>query len=125
MISNRLSFIILLLWATGLQAQSVAPLSYEQCQRQAFSSADFRHCMQQELKRVDGLLNRYYRQAMKTLQPFRRPELRRVQRLWIAYRDARCGFFNHAESGSGGVLDELQCLIDETARRARELSELY
>jgi len=125
MIPKRLPLIIPLLWADAMEVRSDAPSSYEQCQRQAFSSADFRHCMQQELERVDGLLNRDYRKAMKTIQPLRRSELRRVQRLWIAYRDARCGFFNHAESGTGGVLDELQCLIDETARRARELSELY
>ncbi len=98
---------------------------YERCQQSALSSADILGCMETELRRVDRLLNRRYRQAMAGIQPFRRDELRRVQRLWIRYRDARCGFFNHRESGSGGRLDEMQCRIDETARRAQELSELY
>ncbi len=121
---SNLWLAIALLLPLLLPAQ-VHPSDYERCQQSAFSSADILGCMENELRRVDGLLNRYYRQAMDRIQPFRHDELRRMQRLWIRYRDARCGFFNNRESGSGGLLDEMQCRIDETARRARELSELY
>ncbi len=105
-------------------AREPAP-EYQACLKQAFSTMDTLACMSGELRRVDALLNRHYREAMDRIHPFRRSDLRQVQRAWIRYRDARCGFFNHRESGSGGRLDEMQCLIDETARRARELAEVY
>ena len=126
LIMHLIALLLLLASATASPA-SPGPASsgYSRCLQSALSSVAVLGCMNAELKRVDRQLNRNYRRAMGEIQPFRRDELRRMQRLWIRYRDARCGFFNHRESGSGGRLDEMQCRIDETARRARELAEIH
>ena len=44
-----------------------------------------------------------------------------MQNLWIKYRDAKCNFFYHKESGSGGQNDAMDCYIDMTQQRADEL----
>jgi uncharacterized protein YecT (DUF1311 family) len=123
----RLIALLLLLASATASLASPEPESsaYSACLQSALSGVAILECMDAELERVDRQLNRNYHRAMSEIQPFRRDELRRVQRLWIRYRDARCGFFNHRESGSGGRLDEMQCRIDETARRAQELAEIY
>ncbi|WP_318439095.1 lysozyme inhibitor LprI family protein [Photobacterium leiognathi] len=50
-------------------------------------------------------------------------DLRKTQRLWIQYRDAKCGMFYHSESGSGGLEDLNDCMIKETIQRTKELNE--
>ncbi len=82
-------------------------------------------CIEQELKVQDKQLNIAYHKAKKSIQPFRVNALKEMQRAWIKYRDAKCGFFYHKQSGSGGVTDALQCTLDETIHRIKELKELY
>ena len=99
---------------------------YQTCeQHQGASTSGILACMEEELKRQDHQLNLAYKEARKRLQPFRLNALKAVQRQWIAYRDAKCGFFNHAQSGSGGKIDEQQCLIETTITRTHELEELF
>ncbi len=80
-----------------------------------------RMCSSQELKYQDKLLNKNYKDAMKRLDKGKQDELKKVQRLWVKYRDARCNF----QFGlTGGTIDLLMgdgCLVDMTAQRAKEL----
>ncbi|WP_233219116.1 lysozyme inhibitor LprI family protein [Photobacterium sp. GB-27] len=80
-------------------------------------------CMNEELSKRDKLLNTAYKQYMARIQDFRKEDLRKTQRLWIQYRDAKCGMFYHSESGSGGLEDLHDCLITETIQRTKELNE--
>jgi len=82
-------------------------------------------CLEQELRLQDKKLNIAYQKAKKSIQAFRVDTLRKVQRAWIHYRDKKCAFFYHKESGSGGISDALQCELDETIRRTKELETLY
>ncbi len=81
-------------------------------------------CMDRELKRQDRKLNLAYRKLMQCLPEERRDELKSIQRLWIKYRDKKCSFYYHKNSGSGGLADMGQCQLDETIRRTIELEEL-
>lgn len=82
-------------------------------------------CFEEELKKQDEKLNKSYKKAKESIQPFRVEALRDVQRKWIAYRDSKCRFFNHQESGSSGALDEQSCLIKETITRTKELENIF
>ena len=82
-------------------------------------------CLEEELNREDKKLNTAYKKAKESIQPFRRESLKKVQLAWIAYRDAKCGFLHHKESGSSGSLDEQECLIKETMIRAKELKDIF
>jgi len=95
--------------------------AYDRCVQNAQSTADALACLDAEYRRQDEKLNAAYREARQRLQPFRRDTLRDVQRAWMAYRDAKCRFYRHKESGSGGALDAVQCLVDTTILRTVEL----
>ncbi len=117
----------LLLWlpfllsAECIDIQALYTTKYEQCSRNAHGSADELACLDAEFRRQDACLNRIYKMVRAKIQPSRRKALRDLQRRWIAYRDAKCTFFNHETSGSGGVMDVAQCLVDETIERTVEL----
>ncbi len=97
---------------------------YDRCMEEAMGTADVVACMEAEIGRQDRRLNENYRKAMKMLSKERRKVLRSVQRRWIRYRDAKCGFLYFSQSGSGGLEDMQQCLLIETIRRADELENL-
>jgi len=82
-------------------------------------------CLEEELNREDKKLNTAYKKAKESIQSFRRESLKKVQLAWIAYRDAKCGFLHHKDSGSSGSLDEQECLIKETMIRAKELKDIF
>ena len=67
-------------------------------------------------------LERYLDQLESS--PDKRLPLQDVQRLWIKYRDANCGF---AGSATGGTIDQVNgsgCVLDMTQTRAQELEDL-
>ena len=82
-------------------------------------------CMEEELKEQDRALNIAYKEAKTSIQPFRVNTLKEVQRKWIAYRDSKCAFFHHKESGQVGSIEEESCLIKETITRTKELKEIF
>jgi uncharacterized protein YecT (DUF1311 family) len=91
----------------------------------ALSNADAIICIKQELNFQDKKLNQAYKKAINKVQPFRKKDLRDIQRMWIKYRDKKCSFYYHKESGSGGLSDMLECKLDETIKRTIELNEVY
>ncbi len=79
-------------------------------------------CLEKALQAQQARLEQALHQALKALPPPRRAELQRTQELWRQYRDAKCRLLYTPESGSGGLLDMQQCLLDETCRRTGELA---
>ena len=62
--------------------------------------------------------------ALAAQEGARKQQLQDVQRLWIKYRDANCGF---AGSATGGTIDQVNgtgCVLDMTQTRAQELEDL-
>jgi len=82
-------------------------------------------CMDKELKLQDAKLNKEYHNAMGRIQEFRKEDLKKIQKLWIKYRNAKCEFYYHKYSGSGGITDSIQCTINETMQRTQELKNTY
>jgi uncharacterized protein YecT (DUF1311 family) len=83
-----------------------------------------RNCSANELKFQDNLLNKYYKQAMKVLDDKKRKELKQVQRQWIKYRDAKCGFDYGLTGGTMDLVIGDGCMVDMTVQRANELKSI-
>lgn len=84
-------------------------------------TASMQECLMAETKIHDTRLNAAYKKLGEQLIPTRKKELRTAQRLWIQYRDANCSFYADPEGGTMAVLNASDCLLRETASRAKEL----
>jgi len=122
-LTHVLSFIMLLGFSFVAHAGRELP-TVEYCQTSA-TSADELACIQVYTKVEDDHLNEVYKQAMSRIEEFRRGDMRQMEKAWISYRDLKCNFYYHKQSGRGGLADSAQCLLDETKRRAEELEALY
>jgi hypothetical protein len=47
-----------------------------------------------------------------------------LERAWIRYRDANCGFYADPEGGSAASMAANECILNATADRAKELQQL-
>jgi len=79
----------------------------------------------QELEKEDKKLNGAYKQAKKDIEPFRVESLKEMQRTWIKYRDQKCDFYYHKRSGSGGITESLECKLEMTLHRTKELINIH
>ena len=97
---------------------------YQQCTDSGGSTVEMRKCNDDELRRQDYRLNNNYKKAMAVLDSRHRNELRKVQRLWIKYRDAKCNFLFGLTGGTMDLLAGGSCYVDMTAQRADELKDI-
>lgn len=81
-------------------------------------------CIDAEVKRQDVRLNRAYKAMMADLPGPRREALRRVQRLWLEFREANYRFHADPEGGSLARVEANHCFLSMTAARVRELEGL-
>ena len=78
-------------------------------------------CITEEARRQDARLNKAYKALMADLSPARQAQLQQVQRTWIKYRDANCGFYNDPDGGSLARVSANDCMMTTTTSRASEL----
>ncbi len=83
------------------------------------------NCIGEELASQDARLNGAYKKLRSQLTPTRKQALLTAQRLWIQYRDANCNFYADPEGGTLANLLANECVLRETAERAKELEDLY
>ncbi|CUA86079.1 Uncharacterized conserved protein YecT, DUF1311 family [Gulbenkiania indica] len=81
-------------------------------------------CYGEANARQNARLNAAYRQLMAVLPAKRQHALRAVQRQWIGWRDASCGFYLDPDGGTLGRVEVAQCLYRTTHERADTLQEL-
>jgi uncharacterized protein YecT (DUF1311 family) len=82
-------------------------------------------CSDNEEAAWDVLLNTAWSEFPADLSPKRFAQLKQIQKQWLAYREAKCGFLNDLEQVSGwGIMLEADCRMDETARRTLELRDI-
>ena len=98
---------------------------YRSCIGDSMSSLDALSCMGKEIKVQEKILNNSYSEALKSLQKFRRKDLKKMQKLWRMYVDAKCNFYYHKESVVGGISDVSSCKLEEITKRAIELDRIY
>lgn len=82
-------------------------------------------CNSEEQRFWDDLLNQMYGQLADVLEPNVYAALRKAQKAWIPWRDARCAFVD-ANAGAATIRSVVftYCLLDTTAQRAIELMQL-
>ncbi|OLY76629.1 hypothetical protein AU074_17635 [Pseudomonas sp. ATCC PTA-122608] len=96
----------------------------KKCMDGANTTADMVDCNAKETKVQDARLNTAYKAAMTAMEGNRKQQLQDVQRQWIKFRDANCGFIG---SATGGTIDQVNgsgCVLDMTQTRAQELENL-
>jgi uncharacterized protein YecT (DUF1311 family) len=85
-------------------------------------------CHMREQKIWDGYLNQWYGEAEKRLadEPAALTALTDAERAWIAFRDAKCGYWE--KRYAGGTFASVvtgDCMRVETGRRALELRAIF
>jgi uncharacterized protein YecT (DUF1311 family) len=118
--------------AIAANAASVTPQFTPNC-KDPQSNLEMRMCADQELKQADVELNEIYTRAIAAAREQTRagreygsPDLeallREGERRWIAFREADCRYqYELYHGGTIAPLVELQCRLDLTKARAKEL----
>ncbi|MBE8589650.1 DUF1311 domain-containing protein [Pseudomonas sp. MAFF 301449] len=123
MIRTTLAAGALLLAVAGAATAADNP-ALKKCMDGANTTADMVGCNVKEAKVQDTRLNKAYKTALAAQDGTRKQQLQDLQRLWIKYRDANCGFVG---SATGGTIDQVNgtgCVLDMTQARAQELEDL-
>ena len=83
-------------------------------------------CNGAEWERQDKRLNKAYQALLKSLPAKKAEELRTVQRSWLTYKKAKCGFLydSYYNTGSLDRIMASNCGLRETTWRAEELEQL-
>ena len=116
---------ILLVSVSLLSAESNYSKAYKTCMDNSGGvTLKMRMCNGDEIKQQDKMLNTNYKQAMKVLTKEKKDELKKVQRLWMKYRDLKCGFEGSLTGGSMDLIMGGTCILDMTAVRAEELGSI-
>ena len=101
---------------------------YETCMDKvdlgALKNSQWAACADQELKKVDAVLNTYYRKLQQQLEPEQREALKKSQRAWLQYREARCSFEALGPVAPGGAASQSLCMLEMTAQKADYLRDL-
>ncbi|RKG48518.1 DUF1311 domain-containing protein [Acinetobacter cumulans] len=120
-----IGFVSLLCTSVSYAEESDYSRQYSMCMERAGGvTLNMLDCFRAETKRQDARLNSAYQQTMASLTATRKKQLQDVQRLWIRYRDANCGFYADPDGGSMAGLNSSSCYLDATASRATELENL-
>ena len=101
---------------------------YETCMDKvdlgALKNSQWAACADQELKKVDAALNTYYRKLQQQLEPEQREALKKSQRAWLQYREARCSFEALGPVAPGGAASQSLCMLEMTTQKADYLRDL-
>lgn len=95
---------------------------YQRCAEED-TTVDIVMCVGGLYEEWDARLNGAYRTAIEPLEDERRTQFRDVQRAWIVYRDANCGYYRSGE-GTIAAIEGNVCMFALTRDRAEELEML-
>ena len=119
------TYFLILVSLTLLLHSSELSSQYKQCMDNSGGvTINMRECNGDELKRQNKRLNRAYKKVMKVLDAEHKDELKKVQREWIKYRNAKCDFLFGLTGGTMDLLIGGSCYVDMTERRAGELEDI-
>lgn len=72
----------------------------------------------------DERLNRDYQVLMKTMKGSGKERVRDLERAWIAFRDQKCAYRQLENEGQVGMIQNIHCYREETARQALFLGSI-
>jgi len=82
------------------------------------SNLGMAQCLDRETAVWDEQLNANYKARLADASPDYRDALKKMQRAWIAYRDAKCESIGPEMDGSMSIPMTASCMLTETARQA-------
>lgn len=97
--------------------------AYEACSNEAGSTHAMLECSRAEYAVQDRALNETYKRVLASLNARQQARLRKAQRAWIAWRDAKCESLQDEDWGTLSGVIASACFVDETLRRLIELEE--
>ena len=116
------AILVLALSGTAVAEDSQFTKQYSNCMDKSGGvTPDMIDCIEAETKIQDARLNTAYKKLTKTLGTARKKELLTVQRLWIQFRDANCGFYYDPDGGQMAHINANDCVLQATASRAKEI----
>lgn len=118
-------FIFLFVLLVSLHAELTYSKSYNKCfYSDDLTTAKMLKCTYNEIKLQDTRLNKNYKKSMNGLREGKQDQLKKVQRLWIKYRDLKCDFYFDLTGSTIDKLNRASCLLELTTKRANELEDL-
>jgi uncharacterized protein YecT (DUF1311 family) len=100
--------------------------AYKACMDKS-SGADFElaACNNDETDRQDKALNQVYRDLTAKADPKYKPQILKVERAWMAYRDAQCDLLYAPEAqATDGRLIYSGCMLEMTHDRVQALRRM-
>lgn len=118
-------FSVLLVCSSVMFAEVKLSPAYSKCVNNAGGvTSSMLDCDAKEYKVQDAKLNKMYKAAMSQLDAQGKNKLKNVQRIWVQYKEAKCGFYDGLSGGTMDALNSSGCTIEETALRAQELESI-
>lgn len=116
---------LLLISHTAQASDDLYTKEYQQCIDKADGvTSKIIACANEEYELQDKRLNVAYQILKANSSQGQKDKLKKAQRLWIQYRDANCAFYLDPEGGSLARILSNDCMVEETAKRAKELEDL-
>ena len=81
-------------------------------------------CADNETAAWDLLLNQRWAELSESMDNEKFAALKSVQKMWLAYRDAKCAYLQKDDETMMGYMNAAFCRLDETSRRTLELRDL-
>jgi len=72
----------------------------------------------------DERLDRDYQTLMRTTKGPEKKRVQDIERAWLAFRDKKCGYRQPEDDGQVGVITNVHCYMEETARQALFLDDI-
>ena len=119
----RGAFLLLLFLATpavALDAAQIKSACYADCEAETEGNPSYKACVARAADRADALLNNDFKRLQDDVRKQaefmqERPDSQLgMQRKWIAYRDATCGFEDSpafAATATGGIFSSCVCAL--------------
>lgn len=81
-------------------------------------------CSSKETAVWEERLNRDYQKLMKEMKAEDKERLRDMQRVWIAFREKKCGFHQREQEGTIVMPQNEYCYMEETVRQSLFLQDI-
>ena len=119
-----LSLMSLALLLSPAQTRPDPNLTYTTCAASATTTVAMEDCGKAGLASANWRLNAVYSASLMKLPADRRPKLRAAERTWIIFRREDCGVLLGDDSGTMAAPSYLDCMVERTEARIREIERL-
>jgi uncharacterized protein YecT (DUF1311 family) len=89
---------------------------------ESLSVHDIIDCHGEEADVWDERLNHDYQALMKTMKSPAKERVRDLERAWLDFREKKCAYRQMEDEGMVGMIQNINCYKEETARQALFLS---